>query len=47
MLVSNMLQGMFENKAAINYLVIGFLVKLLLQYPAIRLFEVYGLYWRQ
>ena len=42
MLVSNMLQGMFENKAAINYLVIGFLVKLLLQYPAIRLFEVYG-----
>ena len=42
MLVSNMLQGMFENRAAINYLVVGFLVKLLLQYPAIRLFEVYG-----
>lgn len=42
MLVSNMLQGMFENKAAIQYLLVGFLVKLVLQYPAIRIFEVYG-----
>ncbi|OTP06831.1 polysaccharide biosynthesis protein [Enterococcus sp. 10A9_DIV0425] len=42
MLVSNMLQGMFENKAAIRYLAYGFAVKLILQYPAIRLFEVYG-----
>lgn len=42
MLVSNMLQGMFENAAAIRYLAIGFVVKLVLQYPMIRLFEVYG-----
>lgn len=42
MLVSNMLQGMFENVAAIRYLAIGFSVKLVLQYPMIRLFEVYG-----
>lgn len=42
MLVSNMLQGMFKNKAAIQYLLVGFLVKLVLQYPAIRIFEVYG-----
>ncbi|WP_165006170.1 MULTISPECIES: polysaccharide biosynthesis protein [unclassified Enterococcus] len=42
MLVSNMLQGMFENMAAIRYLAVGFVVKLLLQYPAIRIFEVYG-----
>lgn len=42
MLVSNMLQGMFENKAVIQYLLVGFLVKLVLQYPAIRIFEVYG-----
>ncbi|WP_430599421.1 putative polysaccharide biosynthesis protein [Enterococcus sp. DIV0179] len=42
MLISNMLQGMFENRAAICYLLIGFVVKLILQYPAIRIFQVYG-----
>lgn len=42
MLISNMLQGMFENRAAIRYLLIGFVVKLILQYPAIRIFQVYG-----
>jgi O-antigen/teichoic acid export membrane protein len=42
MLASNMLQGMFENKAAMKYLGVGFLIKLILQYPAIMLFEVYG-----
>lgn len=42
MLASNMLQGMFENAAAIRYLAIGFVVKVILQYPAISLFEVYG-----
>ncbi|MGM0126158.1 polysaccharide biosynthesis protein [Enterococcus sp. AZ194] len=42
MLASNMLQGMYQNTAAIVYLVIGFIVKLILQYPLIRLLEVYG-----
>lgn len=42
MLASNMLQGMYQNTAAITYLAIGFVVKLILQYPMIRLLEVYG-----
>ncbi|MFV0560918.1 MAG: oligosaccharide flippase family protein [Enterococcus sp.] len=42
MLISNMLQGMFQNKSAMSYLGIGFLIKVALQYPAIRIFEVYG-----
>ncbi|MGK0551180.1 putative polysaccharide biosynthesis protein [Enterococcus faecalis] len=42
MLVSNMLMGMYENKAAMKYLGIGLLVKLLIQFPCIRLFEAYG-----
>ncbi|MHC5228789.1 putative polysaccharide biosynthesis protein [Enterococcus sp. LJL99] len=42
MLSSTMLMGMYENKAAIRYFVIGLIVKLLVQYPSIRLFEVYG-----
>lgn len=42
MLSSSMLMGMYENKAAMRYLGIGLFVKLVLQLPLIRLFEVYG-----
>ena len=42
MLVSNMLMGMYENRDAMRYLGIGLAVKLIVQFPAIRLFEVYG-----
>lgn len=42
MLVSTTLQGLYENKKAMIYLGIGFLVKVILQYPFIWLFEVYG-----
>jgi O-antigen/teichoic acid export membrane protein len=42
MLTASMLQGMYENKAAVQYLVIGFILKLILQVPFIFLFEVYG-----
>lgn len=42
MLISSMLQGMYQNTATIKYLIFGFIVKLVLQIPAIRLFEVYG-----
>jgi O-antigen/teichoic acid export membrane protein len=42
MLISNMLMGMYENKAAMKYLGFGLAVKLIVQYPCIRLFEVYG-----
>lgn len=41
-MTSSMLQGMYENGSAIAYFVIGLLVKLLVQYPLIRVFEVYG-----
>ncbi len=47
MLVSNMLQGMFENKAAINYLVIGFLVKLFFNTQPFVYLKYTALYWRQ
>lgn len=42
MLVSTMLQGMYENVSALVFLGIGLVVKVILQYPLIRLFEVYG-----
>ncbi|MGX7352681.1 polysaccharide biosynthesis family protein [Enterococcus canis] len=42
MLVGAMLQGMYQNKDAMKYFGIGLLVKILIQYPCIRLFEVYG-----
>lgn len=42
MLTSNMLMGMYQNRSAIHYLVIGLIVKIVVQYPSIRLFEVYG-----
>lgn len=41
-LTSSMLQGLYENPAAIGYFFVGLLVKLLVQYPTVRLFEVYG-----
>ncbi|KAF1303357.1 putative polysaccharide biosynthesis protein [Enterococcus sp. JM9B] len=42
MMTASMLQGMYENGAAIKYFALGLVVKLILQYPMIRLFEVYG-----
>lgn len=42
MLVSNMLMGMYGNRAAMRYFGIGLVVKLIVQYPSIRMFEVYG-----
>ncbi|WP_430602594.1 polysaccharide biosynthesis family protein [Enterococcus sp. DIV0724b] len=42
MLSSTMLMGMYENKAAIKYFGLGLALKLIVQYPSIRLFEVYG-----
>lgn len=42
MLASFVLQGLYDNNGAIKYLGIGLLVKLILQYPCIRLFEIYG-----
>ncbi|MDH6363400.1 O-antigen/teichoic acid export membrane protein [Enterococcus sp. PF1-24] len=41
-LVSTMLQGLFENIATVQYLLIGLMVKIAVQIPAIRLAEVYG-----
>lgn len=42
MLSSTMLMGMYENKAAIKYFGLGLALKLIVQYPSVRLFEVYG-----
>jgi O-antigen/teichoic acid export membrane protein len=42
MLSSTMLMGMYENKAAIKYFGLGLVLKLIVQYPCVRLFEVYG-----
>lgn len=42
MLSSTMLMGMYENEAAIKYFGLGLALKLIVQYPSIRLFEVYG-----
>lgn len=42
MLVSNMLMGIYQNRIAIKYLVYGLALKLLIQYPCIRLFESFG-----
>lgn len=42
MLASVILQGMFKNKEILVELGIGFLVKLFIQYPCIRAFEIYG-----
>ncbi len=42
MAVSSTLQGIYRNKEAVVYLGYGFLVKLVLQYPMIRIFETFG-----
>lgn len=42
MVACTMLQGMFENRPAVVYFLTGFIVKLILQVPMIRVFEVYG-----
>lgn len=42
MITSSMLQGLYENAAAVVFLIIGLLVKLIFQYPFVRIFEVYG-----
>ncbi|MBL1228681.1 polysaccharide biosynthesis protein [Enterococcus sp. BWB1-3] len=42
MLISNMLMGMYGNRAAIRYFAIGLAVKLIVQYPSIRFLEAYG-----
>lgn len=41
-LVSTTLQGLYKNGDAIFYLGVGLLIKIVLQYPMIRSFEVYG-----
>ncbi|WP_420824508.1 putative polysaccharide biosynthesis protein [Vagococcus coleopterorum] len=42
MLVSTTLQGLYENKQAMLFLAIGFVIKVVLQYPFIAVFHVYG-----
>ena len=42
MLSSVLLQAMFMNRQLLVELAIGFIVKILIQYPCIRLFEIYG-----
>ncbi|MEG0255279.1 putative polysaccharide biosynthesis protein [Vagococcus sp.] len=41
-LISTTLQGLYKNSDAIFNLGVGLLIKLVLQYPMIRIFEVYG-----
>lgn len=41
-LVSTILQGLYENDKAVKYLLIGFVLKIILQVPMIYLFEAYG-----
>ncbi|MEG2709002.1 MAG: polysaccharide biosynthesis C-terminal domain-containing protein, partial [Vagococcus sp.] len=41
-LVSTTLQGLYKNGDAIFYLGVGLLIKIVLQYPMIKSFEVYG-----
>lgn len=42
MLSSTILMGMYENRAAMRYFGFGLLLKMIVQYPCIVLFEVYG-----
>lgn len=42
LLVTMTLQGLYENGAAMKYLAIGLLIKVVIQFPMIALFEVYG-----
>lgn len=41
-LVSTMLQALYENKLTVRYLFVGLIIKLVLQVPAIWMFQVYG-----
>ena len=41
-LISTTLQGLYRNREAILFLGIGLVIKIILQYPMIRLFETYG-----
>lgn len=40
--LSAILQGLYQNKMAIKYFVIGFIVKMLVQYPCILIFSSFG-----
>lgn len=41
-ITSAMLQGMFQNRKLLLQLAVGFIVKLIMQYPCIYLFKIYG-----
>lgn len=41
-LASSILQGLYNNKHAILYLGVGLVIKFMLQYPMVKMFEVYG-----
>lgn len=42
MLTSSTLQGMYHNKAAVKFFAVGIIAKIILQYPCILLFQIYG-----
>jgi O-antigen/teichoic acid export membrane protein len=42
MLSVQMLQGIYQNRIAVQYLLVGLVVKIIVQLPLIRLFEAYG-----
>lgn len=41
-LLSSVLQGMYQSKAAITGLIVGIISKLIIQYPVIKLFKAFG-----
>ena len=41
-LASSILQGLYNNKQAVLYLGVGLVIKFILQYPMVKMFEVYG-----
>ena len=42
MITSSTLQGMYNNKAAVKFFAVGIVIKFILQYPCILLFQIYG-----
>lgn len=42
MLTSSTLQGMYYNKAAVKFFAVGIVIKFILQYPCILIFQIYG-----
>ena len=42
MITSSTLQGMYYNKAAVKFFAVGIVIKFILQYPCILLFQIYG-----